>query len=168
MPAAIRSLDIIMNSRSPTFPKRLIFSGALILATLALPSWAGVYKWVDADGVVHYSDQRPEGVSSQELGIKPIPRSGSDAPSNQLEDQVRKLDEQQELKRLRDQQATENAAVAKREADNCKQAKENLDILMKQARVRAQGQDGELRFLTPEEILDQRKKAQEVIDRDCK
>ncbi|MBK8970568.1 MAG: DUF4124 domain-containing protein [Hahellaceae bacterium] len=157
-----------MNSLLLTRAQHLTLSGALALATLSLPAWAGVYKWVDADGVVHYSDQRPEGVSSQEMGIKPIPRSGSEGASVGLDEQVRTLDEKQELERLRDQQASENAEAAKREADNCKMAKENLDVLMKQARIRAKGDDGELHFLTPEEILEQRKKAQEVIDRDCK
>jgi len=46
---------------------------ALLLATL--PAWGVMYKWVDADGKVHYSDQAPpEGAKHQEtVKVKPPP-----------------------------------------------------------------------------------------------
>ena len=41
---------------------KAIVTLALLLATL--PAWGVMYKWVDADGKVHYSDQAPQADAS--------------------------------------------------------------------------------------------------------
>lgn len=144
-----------------------------LLAALAMSAgnaFAGaVYKWVDEQGVVHYSDQKPQGVSSEELGIRAAPRPSGQSASepSRLEEQVRKLEEQEELKRLREQQTSEDAAEQERRKARCGQARQNLEVLTNSARIKTDASEGEPRFLTPEEILEQRKVAQEIIDREC-
>jgi hypothetical protein len=52
----------------------------LILALAALPGHAQIYKWTDANGRIHYSDQPQDGVNAKELQVPHAP-SGS-ASSN--------------------------------------------------------------------------------------
>ena len=52
---------------------RLFKLGLLLLGTLlALPAWSGVYKWVDEDGVVNYSNQPPSNRKAQELDLNSV------------------------------------------------------------------------------------------------
>lgn len=48
---------------------RIIFC---LFATLLTVSWAkaGVFKWIDAQGNIHYSDKKPENQQSEEIEIK--------------------------------------------------------------------------------------------------
>jgi uncharacterized protein DUF4124 len=48
----------------------------LLLGTLlAVPAWSEVYKWVDEDGVVNYSNQPPSNRKAEELDLNSIPIS---------------------------------------------------------------------------------------------
>ena len=42
----------------------------VLLCALALPATAQVYRWVDKDGKVHYTDQKPPDVQAEALPIK--------------------------------------------------------------------------------------------------
>jgi len=54
----------------------------LVLALcLALPVGAQVYRWVDKDGKVHYSSQKPPDVEVKELDIKSANSLGAPAPT---------------------------------------------------------------------------------------
>lgn len=59
--------------------KRLTF---LILAAivLAAPAWADTYKWTDADGHVHYSDNPPQGVNAQRVDMPALNTMRPPAP----------------------------------------------------------------------------------------
>jgi len=52
---------------------RLFKLGLLLLTTLAPgPVWSEVYKWVDEDGVVNYSNQPPSNGKAQELDLNSV------------------------------------------------------------------------------------------------
>ena len=156
--------------------RRLFRLMAPLLLAASLPvNSAGVYKWQDDAGGIHYSDQKPVDRPSEEVQIRTAPRtagprstSPSTADPDRLEQQVEKLAEQEELRRLRDEQAKENAALTQQAKENCDRARSNLETLTTQSRIKVEGSDGEVKFLSPEDIIEQRKKAEEVIKRDCK
>jgi hypothetical protein len=50
----------------------------MTLCALALPATAQVYKWVDKDGKVHYTSQKPPDVKAEELAIKSANSLGGD------------------------------------------------------------------------------------------
>jgi hypothetical protein len=57
---------------------RLVLTAALLLAG---PAWAQVYKWVDAEGRVHYGERPPPAREADKLtiplrGNDPVPRAG--------------------------------------------------------------------------------------------
>lgn len=57
---------------------------AFCMGTLLLLAWAGasgqVYRWVDEDGVVHYSDQPHEG--AEEIELEPAPAISMPQPGS--------------------------------------------------------------------------------------
>jgi len=57
--------------------------------------------------------------------------------------------------------------VIQRNPEICARAQSNLETLNSTARVRIRGEDGEMRFLTEEEIESQRQKARDAITVHC-
>ncbi len=52
---------------------RLFKLGLLLLGTLvAAPAWSEVYKWVDENGVVNYSNQPPSNRKAEELDLNSV------------------------------------------------------------------------------------------------
>jgi hypothetical protein len=73
-PATPQNSNIVTSFASP-----LLFAAALALATTA---GAGIYKWTDKDGRVHYSDNAADGAVAKEVAIEkssqPVVRSAYD------------------------------------------------------------------------------------------
>lgn len=141
----------------------------LTAATLASPVSAGeVYKWVDSEGVVHYSDQKPSDRNASRMGISTTSsRPPASEPSSQLQQQVERLEENQELEAIRARQKNEEEEARKARQERCEAARRNLQQIETTTRLRVEGEDGELRFLTPEEILEQKKQAETAIQESC-
>ncbi len=140
---------------------------AVVLIGMCLPAFAaGVYKWVDENGVIHYSDKKPDHQSSEQLNVRtsPAPKA-QDRPSAQ--DQNKALSDKNEVERLRKQQAEETAQADARQSERCDAARKNLETLRTTARIREEGADGELRYLTPEDILDRKKQSQSILENEC-
>jgi hypothetical protein len=133
---------------------------ALLCATLvctALPASADVYKWVDGDGSIHYSDRKPQNTESRLIKTTKASPSPNANETGSLSQQIDALDEKEEIKKLQTQQE-----------DYCKSLKSNIETLTNNARVRIKGDDGELRYLTAEEIVKKRKSSQQSFSDKCK
>lgn len=102
---------------------------ALLLA--ALPADAEIYKWKDAQGRVHFSDQPPERGAADVL--KQRDHSAAEAAgalerkAHQDKENQARLKEALAKEEARKQQEAE--AEAKRRQDNCRRAQANLDTL---------------------------------------
>lgn len=150
-----------------------------LFASLAItPSvFAEVYKWVDENGVVHYTDRPPEqGTESAELAIttRPPDQTGDESAAESTQPETpwyeQWLAEQRE-RRLQEKQARE-AALSDQSADKaqmletCAQARYRLGVLEKPCRVFFDGRgvlrswcryettfaySGEFRFLEDDE-----------------
>lgn len=101
----------------------------LLLTTMmifASSAFAGLYKWVDDEGNVHYSQKRP--ANQQFKSIKaPPPAPVSDKALYQSNTPAGKTG---------DTTATETAKNAKIRADNCEKAKKNLNNFQIHRRMR--------------------------------
>ncbi|AZZ94352.1 DUF4124 domain-containing protein [Hahella sp. KA22] len=140
-----------------------IFS-IFLLSISSLSFASGVYKWTDENGVIHYSDKKPDFKTSEELNVQ----TGTPTKERQdLDAQSKELSDQQELERLKQQQIKENAEADERQKKVCELLKVNLETLMNNARIREEQEDGSQRFMTPEEILQKRKDTQALIDEKC-
>ena len=151
---------------------RRVLSIALILA--AAPAVGDdVYRWVDHDGVVNYTQQRPNGVSAEHIrtrnggsrSVVPVDEGseeGSDAANGELSAQQQQM--------LEDLEAAERDRVAKVEAireANCEKAKSVLDNLTRSNRVRVREASGEERVIGEDERQQRIQDAQKGIAVNC-
>lgn len=137
---------------------------AALLALAPAIGWSGsVYKWVDENGVVHYGDKQPEGEKSEEMRVRTS--TGSGQPSQPSTDDSGEQDgDGQSGNGDSDEQQADSGDSKDPEA--CKQARENLKVIEENARIRMEV-DGEKRYLTEEEIQEQKERMQEIIDQAC-
>lgn len=147
------------------FAAQCIFGLATLLA--ALPAAADLYKWVDADGKVHYSDQQPPAtVKKHETvkAIRPVAATPSVAPGStdavpganngpksyveqDMEFRKRRLEAAEaEAKNQKDAQA---AAEKQR---NCAQSKGRVASLEKGGRITRTDASGEQVYLDDAQI----------------
>ena len=124
------------------------------ILALATAAQAGVTRWVDADGKVHYSDQpAPATAKSQKnLDLKNSPALPKAAPDSKGGE--KSLAEKGLESRKRRVEAEESAAKqakdheeAKRKKENCEQARNQLQALQEGQRISKFDEKGERVFL---------------------
>lgn len=119
----------------------------IVLAVLAAPAGAEIYKWTDAQGKVHYGDQPP----SSSIPIPFNPQTSKDAEARaetarrQAADQAARVRlEQGKAREAAGRQRAASEEEARRKAENCQRARGNLETLQRPykriTRVDAQGQ----------------------------
>ena len=143
-----------------------ILYSALILALLVLSTntVAGkVYKWVDEQGNVHYSDREPNAVDAEQLrvqsGQQTAERKSAIEQDKALENQ--KFQASQALADRQEAQARTEALEKK-----CAAIQANLKILQENARARTD-ENGEIRYLTPDEINAKKTKFKNQLSEHC-
>jgi hypothetical protein len=125
---------------------------AIAMAMLALAAISaqaeGVYKWVDDQGHVHFSDAAPDRTKIQKLDL---PAAAAPVPANQ----ERSWQEQSRLaseRRTYAAQQEQAAAKQQREANNaCLRARQNLDVLNRTRPVYSISTQGERQYLDDNE-----------------
>lgn len=145
--------------------QRLILLALIALTAPALASAQSVYRWQDENGVVHFGDREPPGRSSERVSVK-TGKSSGDAGRPSAQEQVQALDESQaERERREKETAVEEARRKQREA-RCQAAQANLQAINSNARIRVE-EDGEQRYLSPEEIAEKKQQFEQMIEESC-
>ena len=149
----------------------------LALALFILPAWAGLYKWIDENGKVHYSDQPPPGDAKQTQTMKES-KSAAAAPNaaGAKPAAAAKTPAEQEMEfRKRRLEAAEAEAKAKKEAEateekkrNCDRANAQVASLQRGGRMTRPGANGEQVYMSDEEIAKELVSARKVADSWCK
>ena len=147
-----------MNSRT--------FILALAIAvTPGIATAASVYKWTDENGITHFGDRQPTGKNAETVNVRtgsPAAASKRQSPQDRVESMAQEQEQTAEQERL---SAQEEARQKQRKA-NCETARSNLSILRTSSRIRIE-EDGQQRYLSAEEIEEQRVKFQEIADQNC-
>lgn len=148
---------------------------------LAAPSLAATYKWTDANGEVHYSDQPPPASVKGPVTVKPG-KSSPDAPATApapadkaAAPKAKTYIEQEAEFRKRQIEAAEREAEAKKKADeeaakkqNCEQARAQLRGLQAGGRVSRTNAKGEREYLDDAQIAVAIENAKKSADSWCK
>ncbi|MGH6691432.1 MAG: DUF4124 domain-containing protein [Gammaproteobacteria bacterium] len=155
----------------------------LALLALALPAWAAeMYKWVDENGKVHYSDQPPPANARQQKTIQPKVPAQSAAPpaatpegqpaagtkaktAAELDMEFRKRRTEAAEAEAKRQQETQVAAEKQR---NCEAAKARVAVLQTGGRITKATPTGEQSYLGDSEIAAELIEARKVADSWCK
>jgi hypothetical protein len=139
---------------------------ALILAMApAMVNAATVYKWTDADGVTHFGDRQPTGTQAEQISV----RSGQSSVVNNNSSPQQQVDELEQRQQAASEESLAADAATTRQTQrktNCDAARQNLEIISNNARIRI-SEDGEQRFLTPDEISQQKQTYEDMVEQNC-
>lgn len=149
--------------------RSLAFVAALTLSAVAS---AAVYKWIDADGRVHYSDlpqsDRAELVSIVSSARRPTNR---EAPASRtVTAQVQRNASAQQEEKQKSEQHTEQAVaadLAKAQGKKCDDAKERYRLTIESHQLYRPGANGERVYLSDSEISQERLNARRYLDASC-
>ncbi len=134
----------------------------------ALPAQAAkLYKWVDEQGNVSYSERRPANRESETIRLRgaTLDSTGAQEKLDQLNDRA---DAQRKDREFAENSATATADRDERMANNCKIAQENMRILRTTSRIKDKNADGEAYFLDEAGIQAKMAQTQSQIDSNCK
>lgn len=141
-----------------------------LLSLLSLSAHAGMHKWVDADGKVHYSDTPPPDTKAESVrnmsgkGQQAAPVDYSSKGYAEREAELRKS--RQEKQEAGEKAARETAQKEDR-ARNCSVARENLRALEDGARLVTYDENGERRFLDDDAREQRLNDARSAVKANC-
>ena len=135
-----------------------------LLSMLSATVFAEMYKWVDENGEVHYSDKQPAAEVETET-IKPPPEADVEQARKELEArQSRYKTEESEKPAEEEKVSEEELAVKKR---NCELGRDKLQRLVDNPRVYSTAEDGSRTRLGEDERQARIKEAREMIKTNC-
>ena len=123
----------------------------LLLSTMSMMGYADVYKWVDEEGQIHYSQIAPIGQATEVLKAPPPPTI-LPADAQQKIDQL--INEQNEAKYERKrhvQQQQQEIKQQEQQQENCKRSQDNLQKFLDNPGRRFKQADGTVIRLAEEE-----------------
>lgn len=122
-----------------------------------------IYKWLDAEGVVHYTARPPDDVDYTVVNLEtrePVEDDAADGQDRDLDDSASDDTTQQP--------ETAQAGPTEEEmAERCEQARSNIETLNRYQNVTVEGEDGEQRTISDEERMNMVEEAQQFIDQWC-
>jgi len=127
----------------------------IILLSSANLAAEEVYKWVDDKGVTHYQALPPKNQEAKSIKTK----TGHSAPVKYNTKTGKVVAEKD----------TNSAPIVtnKKDPELCTKAQDNLKALQQYSRVRVADENGELRYLEPEEIEQRKQNATRVAGEAC-
>ncbi len=145
-----------------------IAAAALVICAVAQ---ADVYRWLDANGVVHYTDTPPEGVESV---LVPVESRSTDRQA--VASQRKATIGREQAQMLINQEANpgaadEQALMAEREAARekaCADAQARVFSYEHSHRLYLELPNGEREYFTDEEITQAREDANKAVEKFCK
>ncbi|MDD5241245.1 MAG: DUF4124 domain-containing protein [Sulfuricella sp.] len=146
---------------------------AFSLLTLAATAYAGVTKWVDADGKVHYSDQPPPAAvkSQKSLDIKTspvLPKATSDSESRSMAEKDLEFRKRQVKAEEAAAKEAKDQGEARRAKANCEQAQRQLQALQEGQRISRFNEKGERVYMEDSDRPQAISEAKQAVDSWCK
>lgn len=142
--------------------------GLTILGLLisSSPSFSGIYRWTDAQGKVHFSDQPPEErITSEEVSdqLSPLNRDSSTQETQKLQQVFQQ--ETPEEKVLQQQEKNQQQQRDRKTKKTCQQATQKLRRL--QGRVYFVDKKGKEIVVSEEERAERAQRLEQEIRRYC-
>jgi flagellar motility protein MotE (MotC chaperone) len=142
----------------------------VLLACLSLSAQAGLNKWVDEDGKVHYSDSPPAGAqveSVRNISGKGQESAPADYSSKNYSQREAELNKARQQKKEATEKSAREAAQQQERKQNCAAARENLRALESGTRLVTYDENGEKRFLDDAERTQRMNSAREAVKGNC-
>jgi type IV secretory pathway VirB10-like protein len=159
------------GSTGPDAPhsRRALFAAAACIAAVMISRpglAAGVYRWVDEQGGVHYGDRPPSEKESTHIDIEPAPTPAPEDSERRAKSQ--RLLEALESERNRDKQKAAQAKEEKARRDrNCQRARRQAALYQRANAMFRRGPDGERIYLSDEEREQALAQTRSLVDHWC-
>jgi hypothetical protein len=146
--------------------KQILALTLLITVVPGTAMSASVYKWTDNKGVTHFGDRQPTGMSSEKVNVRSGTSSHTTDERQTPQERLGELQEQQKGEAEKRKETAVQEARRKQQEANCATARTNLDVINSNARIRVED-NGEQRYLSPEEIEEKRSLFEKIADENC-
>lgn len=151
-----------MNRYLPLTCLLLAFASGLHAA-----SKDAIYKWVDDNGEVHYTQVPPQNREYETLKQASAPADNPARIRNNLKEQVDAMDKAQQEKQEKIKDAEQWSRIQKRRRENCEIANKNLANLHQGGQKAIMTPDGEVIRLTDDERQRRIDEANKQIKENC-
>lgn len=138
-----------------------------LLLFLPLTAAAVIYKWVDEDGNINYSEAPPPNIAATRLKAPPPPPVDPDQAMQALRDRAKAFDERRENRHKSAEELAENKQTAEKKQQRCAQLKKNLDTLNAHTRIQKQNEKGEYVALDDQQRLNSIEETKKRIKEEC-
>ena len=150
--------------------KQIIAASVLLTLASAGTAFASdIYKWVDADGNVHYGD-RPAGQQSERMAIDSKPTNPS-AVSQQYQASMHARVERHETEAGAAEEAAKAEAEKRTEAEErstkCAAARATMERFVRSRRLYQEDDNGERVYLDEAETLAARQRVENQVSEYC-
>lgn len=133
--------------------------------TFTLPASAELYKWVDENGKVHFTD-KPVNPSAEAIEIQQQQMIGQDDAVRGINDRLKRLRQSEgETQAVEDEARRQKQTQADQLSSQCARDKHRLGRL--NGLVYRVNEKGERVYMTDAEILQTRAKLQKWLDENC-
>lgn len=147
-----------------------------LFALLPVLAQATIYKWVDADGKVQYSSEKPADAEVEKIKVDTQPSPDYSTYNRPGRDKAATNDSAKADKSATgDKSATEKRADMAKKAESdkikkemCAEARQTLDTIEGSGRVRIEDAKGNINFLSDAEIAARKKSEQDRVTKYCK
>ncbi len=143
---------------------RLMLALLIAVYCMTVEAAGGVYKWVDENGTVHYRDTPPPQGSRYEVIHTPAAGTSQD-PAAVMEALRKKVDAVDQARAAQQQQRQTQDIEAVR-AQNCQQARQNLEVLTTSQNV-VKEIEGKRVAVTPQQRQQEIQKNQKYVEDYC-
>jgi hypothetical protein len=129
---------------------------------------AGVYKWTDSQGRVHYGDTPPPQQPAQTLRTDKTDETAAAAARQSLANKLTESALKRQQAREAEDKRRAEAEAAQRRAEQCQRARERLTLLQQNVPVMRIDAQGQRQVLSPAERAAALQAAQRQIDENCR
>jgi TolA-binding protein len=150
-----------------TSPRSTLLLATLLLATALPVAAAKIYKWVDANGVTHYSQSPPNTAQGQEITLG-RDRTDTQAAQEQLQERIEELNRRREDREAKKTGSEEELARQRELTQFCRDATARMGDYNSGRTLAERRPDGSYARLAPEEVEQRREKLQSQLDEHCK
>lgn len=137
----------------------------LLLLTVPCLASAELYKWVDKNGQVHYSE-RPPSAGTYEP-VKPAPPAANPSPTVESPDESVEENDDRRAEELEKRKLAAAAAEKENRDTRCRMAKAHLAGLKQTSRTFTTDEAGNRYYYSEQERADQFAQVEQVIDKEC-
>ncbi len=147
---------------------RYLRAALLALSFTAPACHAGVYKWTDDQGKIHYSDTPPAQRPSQEIRTDKANAAESEAARKALANKLTESDLKRKKAMEEEEKRKAEEEKQREQAEHCQRARAQLTLLSGAGRITRIDAQGQRYIMDDAQRQDSMAEAQKWVDQFCK